>query len=89
MSCAAHVSVGILEDLGLVEIRILVLRHPARVVQQAGPRPRVHLVELAPFALEVQISTQRLQEHGVEPPALGVEQVERADVVGGVDARAG
>ena len=88
MSCAAHVSVGYSRISGFVQIRVLVLDHPARVVQQRCTPVGVLAIESPELDLVVQIPRQRLQEHGVGPAPLGIEQVQPLDVVGRVNAAA-
>ena len=90
MSWAAHVSVGNSSISGLSRIRVLVLGHPAGVVQQRRPGVGVRCVELAELGLVVEVLAERLQEHRVEPAVLRVEQVPRAATSSvGMDARGG
>ena len=73
------------ELLGVLEVRVLVLGHPARVVQQALAAVRVRSIELRSLGFVSQILAERLQEHGVEPAPLRVVQPSLTDVVRGVN----
>jgi hypothetical protein len=64
--------VRVLEHFGPIEVRPFVLRHPPRVVQQAGLGMVKHLVELATLSFALQVSAQGLKENGVVPSPLHI-----------------
>ena len=76
----------VLEDLRPIQIRVFVIDHPVGVLQQARAGVLIHRVERLQLDLVIEVFPERLQEHRVEPPAFGIEQVAFADVVARVDA---
>jgi hypothetical protein len=79
---------GIFEDLRPVQVRALVVGHPAGVVKQRGAGVGVSAVELAQSGLVVEVAAESLEEHHVEPAVLDVVQPARGQIVRRVDAAA-
>src|SRR5262245_50467990 len=56
-----------LEDLRLVEVGVLVLGHPAGIVQKRGSCIRPHRVPLPELRLDFEVTAELLQKDDVRP----------------------
>ena len=79
---------GVLENLRLLEIRVLVICHPLRIMKQRVVSVGIDTVNFAELRLVVEILSQSLQERRVRPLPFRVEQIQRRNVVCRMDAAA-
>jgi hypothetical protein len=76
----------VLQPLRCIQVRPLDIGNVARVVTKACLRVGEHRVELAAFPPREQVVPERLEEDGVVPPAFGVVELPRSEIVRRVDA---